>query len=655
MKKRSSDQSNNDKRSDHHLHEREPDVEMLFSDFEDASPIDDFKTLPQSRQTGRPHSVERAQSCQPGRSRRGPVERSQPRPKSGGGSSVDSVAVGHDSRSADQVSRGKQDERLRRQPPKRRPQGERPRQSGAMETDRRRANAQPVRSQAIRSRRRRRPKLSVADKIIRALSAFLIFVLLISIAVFAVWRYVIGEAKTGVTDTTVIVTNEVGETLSTAAPEPVKVRDGQIINILLMGMDLQGVGEEHSRSDTMMLATIDQKRNVVKLTSFQRDMLVYLPGTDTPVKLNSASQAGPFRLIETLNNTFHLDIKDYIKFDIRGAEDIIDAVGGVDVVLSEEPEVLEYLRRLITEQNAVYEGWDDRTNWVDNIWEGGAVHLNGRQAIAYSRMRELDSDFARMERQQEIMTKVYDKVKNSSAGTLLSLLRVALSHVETNLTDTELTQMGLTLLPKLSNKIQQNTVPIDGYFWMDNYDEWVIRANFNEIIPILHRFIYEEELGEFTSVRLVPYTPLTYTEEENMPVAIRQGWYVGTPHSGPNGLAGGTLLDSTRMPTATQPIDPGMGQIVQGGTGATTNGSDFNAQTPQQLTTTAQVPVGGGTAATSPGPPTGDSPATGSTAFTQPLTTAPPPTTNPTTTPPPITSETSSASSQLTFPVPPRD
>lgn len=240
----------------------------------------------------------------------------------------------------------------------------------------------------------------------------------------------------------------------------------------------------------------------------------------------------------------------------------------------------------------MYEGWDDRTNWVDNIWEGGAVHLNGRQAIAYSRMRELDSDFARMERQQEVMTKVYDKVKNSNAGTVLSLLRVALSHVETNLTDTELTQMGLNLLPKLSNEIQQNTVPMDGYFWMDNYDEWVIRANFNEIIPILHRFIYEEELGEFTSVRLVPYTPLTYTTEENMPVAIRQGWYVGTPHAGPQGLAGGTLLNSTQMPTATQPTGPSTGQIVQGGMGATTYGSDFNAQTPQQLTTTAQVPAG---------------------------------------------------------------
>ena len=258
--------------------------------------------------------------------------------------------------------------------------------------------------------RRRKRKLSAADRIIRALSVFLIVVLIIGIFLFAVWRYAIGEAKTGVTDSTMIVTNEVGETLSTSSA-PVTIRDGQIINILLMGMDFAGTGEVTGRSDTMMLVTLDQKRNVVKLTSFQRDMLVYLPGTNTPVKLNSASRAGPFRLIETLNNTFHLDIRDYIQFDIKGAEEIIDAVGGVDVVLPEDEAVLEYLRRLITEQNAALEGWDDRTNWVDNIWEGGPVHLNGRQAVAYSRMRELDTDFARMDRQQEIISKVFSKAK----------------------------------------------------------------------------------------------------------------------------------------------------------------------------------------------------------------------------------------------------
>lgn len=514
------------------------------------------------------------------------------------------------------------------------------------------ANASDEKSARIKRGRKKNRKLEPADVVIRILSGFLVTVFVLALIIFFIWRYAIGEAKTGVTDSTAIVTNEVGETISTSSTQPVKVRDEQIINILLMGMDLVKPGEVNSRSDTMMLVTIDQKRNVVKLTSFQRDMLVYLPGTNTPVKLNSASQAGPFRLIETLNNTFHLDIKDYIKFDIRGAEAIIDAVGGVDVVLPDDEEVLTYLRRLITEQNSTYEGWDDRTNWSPNIWEGGPTHLNGRQAVAYARMRELDSDFKRMERQQEVITKVYAKVKQSSPTALLNLVRISLSFVETNMTDTELTQMGISLLPSLSNEIQRQTVPMDGTYWADSSESWVIRANFNMIIPLLHRYIYEEELGEFTSTRLVPYAPMGYTEEWSIPLAVRQGWYQKIPYAGPNGYPGGEILDSRNV--VMNPNLAGYSQSQQ-----LTPSSVYPYQQPGAVSSTQPI-MSQPTLVTTPSPttpaPIHTTPAPVHTTSSAPQTTTTVPT-HPTTvyseTLPPT--ETLPTTQRTAFPVPPRN
>ena len=397
-----------------------------------------------------------------------------------------------------------------------------------------------------RRRRRRKEKLSGWQIASRILIAFLIFVFVLVVGIFALWRYTIGTAKTGVKDLPQVSFKQNGETLTTTPPPP--VRDGQIINILLMGLDFAGEGEIYSRSDTMMLATIDQKNNKLKLTSFQRDMLVYLPGTDHPVKLNAASQEGPQRLIETLNNTFQLDIHDYIMFNINGAEDIIDAVGGVEVDVPTDPEVLKYLNRLIEEQNAALEGWDDaaRARWSPYVWRGGRQLLNGRQAIAYARMRELDTDFHRMNRQQEVVELLVQKVK-SNLTSLPAVVRSGLSHVTTNLTDWELTQMGLSILPKIGNGIDRLQIPIQGYFWMDNGETWCIRANFNLITPLLHNFVYGKPPAQFTAVALPPYTPLAKTGLEQMPSGVYSGLAADVPYTGAAGDPGGQLLNGEEI------------------------------------------------------------------------------------------------------------
>lgn len=416
-----------------------------------------------------------------------------------------------------------------------------------------------------RDRGRRRKRLTSGQIAIRVMTAMIVFLLVILIGIWGVWRYVIGGARTGVTQSfakpSFVETENVQpvgqspaqNTASTDPTQPTQFRDGKIINVLLMGMDLRQEGEEYGRSDTMMMVTIDQINNVIKLTSFQRDMLVYAKGYPEPMKLNAVSKLGPFKLMETLNDTFHLDIKDYVMFDIAGAEDVINAVGGVEVDIPANYEVQKYLNRLIEEQNSRLHGWDEegRKHWSEYIWEYGPQILNGRQAIAYSRMRELDSDFCRMERQQEIFGKVFDKAMNSGPGTILNVLRTGLSHVTTNMSEVELTEMGLELLPKLRKDVIHFQVPIQGYYWMDGRGPWVIRANFNLITPILHKYVYGDNIGKFKSVPLVPYTPLGKSSEEFLPDSVLSQGTADVPFVGPNGDPGGQMLDGNTMDTTT--------------------------------------------------------------------------------------------------------
>lgn len=301
--------------------------------------------------------------------------------------------------------------------------------------------------------------------------------------------------------------------------------DKKITNILIIGTDSRdGESLTYALSDTMILLTIDQTEQQIKLTSFQRDMMVYMEGESEPQKLNEANFKGPEYLLQTINQNFDLDIEDYIMVNMIDAEKIVDALGGIDVDIPDDQDVLDYLNRLITEQNAIYEGWgEDRSGWVDSIEEGGYQHLNGRQAIAYARMRELDSDYQRMARQREVLYKVYQKARSEDALTLLKTVKTGFSIIRTNMSKTELTQMIFALLPTLNSDIQTLQIPLFGYYWADTDNSWNIHANFNALIPKLYQFIYGQLPSTFVPVSLLPYTPLQVTDQEYIPEGVKDG------------------------------------------------------------------------------------------------------------------------------------
>ncbi|MDI9470530.1 MAG: LCP family protein [Bacillota bacterium] len=335
---------------------------------------------------------------------------------------------------------------------------------------------------------------------------------------------------------------------TTEIPMTVPDYDVNLTQILLLGVDTRDAEYEvQTRSDTMILLTVNQAEDTIKLTSFQRDMLVYMPGSDEPMKLNEVHLYGSEMLMEVINRTFHLDIQHYIRVNIGEAEGLIDALGGLEIEVQDDPRVIQYLNECITEQNAIYEGWEDRSNWVSGFEHGGLLQMNGRQAIAFARMRYLDSDYARMERQRHVIDLAYQKLKRANVLQLISVAKAGFDMIATNLSDVDLTLMLTGLVPKMTDQIQSLQVPITGSFWEDHRRPWTVRANFNFIIPFLHEFVYGQRLYYYVPVRLVPYTPLAYYGGEVMPSGVLNGSYTAIPYTGAWGWQGdGTGQDMSQ-------------------------------------------------------------------------------------------------------------
>jgi LCP family protein required for cell wall assembly len=232
----------------------------------------------------------------------------------------------------------------------------------------------------------------------------------------------------------------------------------EIENILVLGLDRRSDGGV-TRSDTIMIATVDSKNDSLKLTSLMRDIYVSIPGRRNN-KLNTAYAFGGVELtMETVNENFNLDIKKYIVLDFSAFEEIIDAVGGISLELTR------------SEARAINRNLDDRAK-IDGssprqyyIQDAGVHTLNGRQALAFARIRDIgNDDFDRVERQQIVLSKLFDKAKTLNPLRFPSLLSAVLPYVETNFTAFEMLSLGTTALSFKDKQIHRFRLPVNGAF-----------------------------------------------------------------------------------------------------------------------------------------------------------------------------------------------
>lgn len=214
------------------------------------------------------------------------------------------------------------------------------------------------------------------------------------------------------------------------------------VNVLLLGSDSRG--EEQARTDTIMVAHYNPKSHKIKMISLMRDMLVAVPEHGQQ-KLNAAyTFGGPELLRETIKNHFGLDLHYYAIIDFKGFEKAVDLLvpNGIEVDVAEE-----------------------MSHGIGMTIEEGKQQLHGKELLGYVRFRhDRLSDFGRIQRQQEVISKLKEEaIGLQSVAKLPELLDLLNTYIDTNIESPTLLSIGTDLLTK-DSEIETWRIPEDGSF-----------------------------------------------------------------------------------------------------------------------------------------------------------------------------------------------
>ena len=234
-----------------------------------------------------------------------------------------------------------------------------------------------------------------------------------------------------------------------------------VTSVLLIGTDGRSL-DERGRSDTMMLVSVNSSTKKICTTSFMRDCYVEIPGYGWD-KLNAAyAYGGPELLMDTIEHNFGVRIDDYVSINFLSFASIVDSVGGIDVDLS-DAEAEEINTILQAEVNEIM--GDDRG--ADLLKSGGKkVHLVGKQALAYARIRHIgNADFERTERQRRVVDLVMDKLKAFNPIMLKNLSTKVLPDVTTNMDTAKLYFLSLRAPLWLRFERSPMQVPAEGTYY----------------------------------------------------------------------------------------------------------------------------------------------------------------------------------------------
>ena len=310
-----------------------------------------------------------------------------------------------------------------------------------------------------------------------------------------------------------------------AVPEGSPFADEDVLNILLVGTDerteavndadafthlnqLDGTEDttefsDDARADSMILVSMDIKDHIIRLVSIER-------GTGVPILLDGYEgqydwithtfrYGGPKLTMKTVEECYNIEVDHFVRVNFNSFVQIVNAVGGVDID--------------ITEMEAKALNWEVPSNsmLIVNHVDPGLNHFDGYTALQYARLRKIDNDWKRVERQRTVIEAVLDQVKNASVMELDNLLNTVLPLIQTNFTKTEIAALLVQLPGFLGCDVQQMSLPLQGTYGvrtgMDNrlmYDpDWVVN------IKALQDFLYNDKTAE----EVIAATPETAAAE----------------------------------------------------------------------------------------------------------------------------------------------
>ena len=237
------------------------------------------------------------------------------------------------------------------------------------------------------------------------------------------------------------------------------------------------------RSDTMILLSIDNKNKQLKMTSFLRDSYVCIPSTGHWRKLNAACSAGGAQLvIDTIEYNFKVKIDSYVLVDFEVFTKLIDLMGGLKVKGVTEAEA-KYLRDKVKITYA----------------KEGTNKFSGAAALWYCRIRYLDDDFHRTERQRKVISAIIDQAKSMNPLELVKIVEQVLPMITTDIGRNDMLNLGVSAILKYSRyDSQQHQIPAKGT-WNNRRVSGVgdvLEMDISKNVELLREFISKKQTSE---------------------------------------------------------------------------------------------------------------------------------------------------------------
>lgn len=324
---------------------------------------------------------------------------------------------------------------------------------------------------AARSGKKPKPTAKKAKRRIPVVRVILVVLVAIVVAVAADINYLLGLYEYDDTNESSLAAN---------------TQDG-IMTIALFGVDTRENGDSGTRSDAIMIMSVDPARSSIKLISLMRDSYVDVPGYGKTKLCHAYGYGGAQLMMETINENFDMDITEYMTVDFAQMASIIDGVGGVTVTLTEDE--LAETNKFIDEYC-----WENDMP-TQRIEAAGEQKLNGIQAMTYGRIRKSNTggDWQRTERQSVVLNQVFSKA-TSNPITMLRFLHGLMPNITSSMSKSDFWYMGLRTILHGMPSMDHLRLPLDDEWQYGTTDSGmsVIRFSDSILTQHLHDYIYDD-------------------------------------------------------------------------------------------------------------------------------------------------------------------
>lgn len=270
---------------------------------------------------------------------------------------------------------------------------------------------------------------------------------------------------------------------------------GDIYNIMLIGTDERKIGGS-SRSDSMILVSINKKSKQIVFTSFMRDSYVKIPNKGF-YKLNAAYAYGGVELLfDTMEYNFSIYPEKYIQVNFMSFVKVVDILGGVEVSVEENE--LYWVNQYIGANNKIL--GEPIGSGLLTFANGSPQVLSGKQALAYSRVRYVgNADFTRTQRQRTVMDSIFKKMQKTDPATLIELFYKIFPEVTTNIPKDEFLEL-ICLIPELSEyDMVSHSVPnhdVGAFKFLGINGDSFLALELDVYIPYIYNTIYPRSTSD---------------------------------------------------------------------------------------------------------------------------------------------------------------